>query len=49
MHRELNLSNVYIDNEGVIKIGGFHHATYFNKNLKDKFGTLVYQAPEILF
>jgi serine/threonine protein kinase len=51
LHRDIKLQNIFIDNEGIIKIGGFGLAIKLEqggKPQKERVGTPVYMAPEIL-
>ena len=49
VHRDIRLQNVYIDNLGVVKIGGFEYAKETGpKPFNDKVGVIEYMAPEML-
>jgi serine/threonine protein kinase len=51
VHRDLRLENIFIDNEGIIKIGGFGLAIKIindEKPLKEKVGSPDYMSPEMI-
>ncbi|XP_017217837.1 probable serine/threonine-protein kinase At1g09600 isoform X1 [Daucus carota subsp. sativus] len=52
LHRDIKGSNLLIDNKGVLKIGDFGLATFFNPDKKQlltsRVVTLWYRAPELL-
>jgi translation initiation factor 2-alpha kinase 4 len=47
MHRDLNPNNVFISNDGNIKIGDFGCSTRSNRDGSLEVGTSFYRAPEI--
>jgi len=47
MHRDLNLNNVFLSNDGNIKIGDFGCSTRSRDDYCRDVGTSYYRAPEI--
>ena len=48
LHRDLRLDNIFIDNEGIVKISGFKHAIRNVQPINGKVGNIQYMAPEML-
>ncbi|KAI3988257.1 hypothetical protein MKX01_012046 [Papaver californicum] len=52
LHRNINTSNLLLDNEGILKIAGFGSASFFDPNNKkpisNRVASLWYRAPELI-